>query len=350
MKPDGVGDEHGLAARELQAAGRGVEGGEEPVLDEHAGVGQLVEQRRLAGVRVADDGDVGEAAAVPRLALGVAVAGDLAAGRASSRVMRRWMRRRSTSSWVSPGPRVPMRAPPRRHAARLLRERLAPAPEPRQPVPQQRQLDLRLALLAGGVLGEDVEDHRGAVDGGAPEQLLEVELLGRRELVVEDDRVAVDLEGDLAQLLGLALADVVRRVGRVAPLHDPGDLVGAGGVDELRQLVERRVDVVERLVAEGDADEDDLLAEGALDELGRGGMRLGSQSGPGVVDRTDKRDRRRHADLRAAEIDLGRRRRPSRTVTRSPASPQRLAAAAAAHGAGAAGEGEADAPLVHVHR
>ena len=60
-----------------------------------------------------------------------------------------------------------------------------------------------------------------------------------------------------------------RRIGRVAPLHDPADLVGAGGVDEERELVEGRVDVVERLVAEGDADEDDLLAEGALDELGR---------------------------------------------------------------------------------
>ena len=155
----------------------------------------------------------------------------------------------------------------RRHAAGLLRQLLAPAAQARQPVAQQRQLDLGLALLARGVLGEDVEDHRGAVDGRAPEQLLEVVLLRRRQLVVEDDRVAVDLEADLAQLLGLALADVVRGVGRVAALHDAGDLVGAGGVDQLRQLVERRVDVVGRRVAEGDADEDDLLPEGPLDEL-----------------------------------------------------------------------------------
>ena len=53
------------------------------------------------------------------------------------------------------------------------------AAEARQPVAEQGQLDLRLALLAVGVLGEDVEDHRGAVDGGAAEQLLEVALLGR---------------------------------------------------------------------------------------------------------------------------------------------------------------------------
>ena len=67
----------------------------------------------------------------------------------------------------------------RRHAAALLGERRALAAEAGQPVAEQGQLDLGLALLAVGVLGEDVEDHRGAVDGGAPEELLEVALLGR---------------------------------------------------------------------------------------------------------------------------------------------------------------------------
>ncbi len=60
-----------------------------------------------------------------------------------------------------------------------------------------------------------------------------------RELVVEHDRVGVDRLATARELLGLALADVGGRVGRVAALHDPGDLVGAGGVDEQGQLVER---------------------------------------------------------------------------------------------------------------
>ena len=63
--------------------------------------------------------------------------------------------------------------------AALLAEAVAPAAEAGQPVAQLGQLDLGLALLAVGVLGEDVEDHRGAVDGRAAEQLLEVALLGR---------------------------------------------------------------------------------------------------------------------------------------------------------------------------
>ena len=75
MKPTVSVQQHPLAAGQVEAAGGGVEGGEQAVLDEHAGVGELVEQRRLAGVRVADDGDLLEAAAGAALALRVAVAG-----------------------------------------------------------------------------------------------------------------------------------------------------------------------------------------------------------------------------------------------------------------------------------
>ena len=154
----------------------------------------------------------------------------------------------------------------RGHAARLLRQIPALAANARQPVAQQRQLDLRLALLAVRVLGEDVEDHRGAVDRRASEQLLEVELLRRRQLVVEHDGVGVDRQRHFAELLGLALADVGRRVGAVPALHDTGHLVGTGGVHELRELVERRLDVVGVRAVEGDADEHELLAGLAGDE------------------------------------------------------------------------------------
>ena len=53
------------------------------------------------------------------------------------------------------------------------------------------QLDLELALGRVGVVGEDVEDHRGAIDHGHAERLLEVALLARAELVVARDDVCV---------------------------------------------------------------------------------------------------------------------------------------------------------------
>ena len=58
---DRVGHEDGLTTREREAARRRVEGGEETVFDQDTGGRQPVQQRRLAGVRVAHDGHVAQA-------------------------------------------------------------------------------------------------------------------------------------------------------------------------------------------------------------------------------------------------------------------------------------------------
>ena len=262
---DRVGEQHLLAAGQVEATGGGVEGGEQAVLDEHAGVGEPVEERRLAGVRVADDGDPLGAGPVLGLALRGAVLVDLAQlglelvdASLDATAIDLELRLARTA-------RADLGAA-RRRAAALLRQGRALAADARQAVPQEGQLDLGLALLAVGVLGEDVEDHCGPVDGGATEQLLEVALLRRGELVVEHHRVAVGLQRDLAELLGLALADVGGRVGRGAALHEARDLVGAGCVDELRELVEPGFGVLGGVRGEGDAHQDDLLPEGALDQ------------------------------------------------------------------------------------
>ena len=121
------------------------------------------------------------------------------------------MRRRSTSSWVSPGPLVPI--PP---ACWDKREALAS--KAREPVAAKGQLDLCPAFWRVGVLGEDVEDHRRSVNSRPTEDLLEVALLGRRQLVVEDDGVGIDGLADPAQLLRLAPPDISGRVGCLTPL------------------------------------------------------------------------------------------------------------------------------------
>ena len=59
----------------------------------------------------------------------------------------------------------------------------------RQGVLELRQLDLEPALGAGRVLGEDVEDQLGAVDDPRRERVLEGALLGRIELVVDNQDV-----------------------------------------------------------------------------------------------------------------------------------------------------------------
>ncbi len=108
----------------------------------------------------------------------------------------------------------------------------------RQVVLELGQLHLQLALGAGGMGGEDVEDHRRAVDDRHAELLLEVALLARAQLVVAGDHVGVALVRGLLCLLDLAGAQVGVGVRRVASLdHLPHDF-HPGCAQQLAQLVE----------------------------------------------------------------------------------------------------------------
>ena len=112
-------------------------------------------------------------------------------------------------------------------ATGLPRHRLTPAAQARQEVLQLGQLDLRLALSGLRVLGEDVEDEGGAVDDLDLDDVLEGAALAGRELGVADDGVGALGDDDVAQLDGLALAQVGRGVGVGAALHDAGEHLGA---------------------------------------------------------------------------------------------------------------------------
>jgi hypothetical protein len=90
-----------------------------------------------------------------------------------------------------------------------------------------------------GVAGEDVEDHRRAVDDRHVERLLEVALLARAELVVAGDHVGVGGDRQRLQLLDLALAEVVvgmRLLAMLDQLSDDGDARGAQQLLELGEI------------------------------------------------------------------------------------------------------------------
>jgi hypothetical protein len=80
---------------------------------------------------------------------------------------------------------------------------------PREVVLELGELDLELALGAAGVVGEDVEDDRRAVDHRHAERLLEVSLLARLQLVVACHQVGVRLAQRPPELSQLPLAEVV---------------------------------------------------------------------------------------------------------------------------------------------
>ena len=132
---------------------------------------------------------------------------------------------------------------PRADPTSLLGESDTLSSKAREPVAAEGELNLRLTFRGVGVLGEDVEDHRSAVDGGPTEDLLKIALLGGSQFVVEDDRVGVDGLADPAQFLRLAPPDVGGRIGCRAPLQHAGRLVCAGGVYEERKLVQAGFDL-----------------------------------------------------------------------------------------------------------
>ena len=100
------------------------------------------------------------------------------------------------------------------------------------------ELDLHLALGRVGVGGEDVEDQRGAVEHRDVQRGLEVALLARGELVVGDDHVGVVLFEQGLELVHLAGAEIEVRMLVVTPLGEHPDRCGAGGAQELLELLQ----------------------------------------------------------------------------------------------------------------
>ena len=116
---------------------------------------------------------------------------------------------------------------------------MGPQPaHPREVVLELGELDLQLALGRVRVVGEDVEDDRGAVDHRNVERRLEVALLTRRELVVAGDQVGAR-PLDLGLQLGeLAAPEVAVRVGRLADLKHLTRGRDAGRAQQLLELGE----------------------------------------------------------------------------------------------------------------
>src|SRR2546423_822565 len=122
-------------------------------------------------------------------------------------------------------------------------------------------------VRAVGVVGEDVEDDRRAVDDrDRVERLLEVALLARAELVVAGDDVGVGALDRHLELVELARAEVAVRVRVLAMLDHLADGGDARGTQELLELGE----VV--AVGEGRDHQGTLTSPSGTGAVGRGGL------------------------------------------------------------------------------
>ena len=206
---DSVGQQVAATA-DLERASRGIQRVEEAVPHAHLGAGERVQQGGLAGVGVAGQGHGGQPGT---LALGAHdAAGALGVLEPPAQGRDAVTRKPAISLDLglarAPGADAAVHAP----GAQALEVRPQPA-HAREVVLQLRELDLEVALRGLGVVGEDVEDHRGAVDHGRAERLLEVALLARQQLVVARHQVGVRFRDRSLELHQLALAEVAVGVG-----------------------------------------------------------------------------------------------------------------------------------------
>src|SRR5581483_1490209 len=153
---DRVGEEDDEAFRKAEPPDGRVERREEPILDHDARLREAVHQRRLAGVRVADERDGRKRDG--RALVAVDVPGPLDVLE-PARQLRDPL---ADAPAIDFELRLPRSARP--DAAAEARE-VRPLPrEPRPEILELRELDLHLALEAPRALREDVEDQRAPVD------------------------------------------------------------------------------------------------------------------------------------------------------------------------------------------
>jgi hypothetical protein len=124
-------------------------------------------------------------------------------------------------------------------AAGQTRKGVVSLAEARKEISHLRELDLQLSIGAFGVLSENVEDELCTIDDLEIGQAGDVVRLRRSEVVVEDERLCIELHGADHHILELAAAENVSRVHAVTHLQHAIDHFDPRSPCELRELSQR---------------------------------------------------------------------------------------------------------------
>ena len=262
---DGVAEQHAPARRQRQQADGRIERGEHLGVGEHARPGQPIEERRFAGVGVADQRQNGQRNGRALAAM------QGAAGAHAFELFIYFLDAPRDSAAV--GFELRFTRASGSDTAAQARHFDAPSGQARQHVVELRQLDLQAAFPRAGAAGEDIEDELRAVDDLDFERFFEIALLGGRQVVVEDDHGRADGGDRGGELAHLARSDERGGFDTVAALDLALDHDRAGARSQLRQLFERffGIERLRCLPLELEPDQDRLLV---------GGVRRGRDARP----------------------------------------------------------------------
>jgi hypothetical protein len=166
---------------------------------------QRVEQRRLAGIGVANQRNAEHIATHPRLALHATLARQL--GQALLQQLD------PIAKQAAVGLQLLFTRPPHADATALPFQVSPAANQPGRQMLQLRQFDLQLALGARGPQGKNIENQTGAVDDAAFQQAFQIALLGRRQIMVENYQISLTRRHHGTDLVDLAFASIGFRIG-----------------------------------------------------------------------------------------------------------------------------------------
>ena len=212
----GVGDDGGAALRQADGALGGVQRGEQQVLGQDLRARQPVEQGRLAGVGIADQGDRGERGLLPLFPVQAAGAADL--------LQLALQLDDAVGDQAAVELDLGLAGAAGRAGAAALALQVGPgADQAGFLIVEPRQFDLQPALLRPRAAAEDLENEPGAVDDLAVPFLFQIALLDRRQVVVDDGGFGFGGADQGSQFLDLAGAEQ----GRGRGLAQAHDLLGA---------------------------------------------------------------------------------------------------------------------------
>jgi hypothetical protein len=127
----------------------------------------------------------------------------------------------------------------RADSAAETRQRMTLAGKTREPVFQLREFDLQTPFGRACAMGEYVENQLGAVDDLDLNGGLEVPLLRRRELVIDNQDVGLMSSRQFLQLLDLAISKQRSGVEDGSNLEHLGHYRGAGAGGQFGKLAKR---------------------------------------------------------------------------------------------------------------
>src|SRR5919201_19075 len=103
---------------------------------------------------------------------------------------------------------------------------------------EARELDLELAFACPGALREYFENQLGAIEHAQVERALDVALLRRRELMVEDDERRVQLGCRAAHFVDLAATGVELGIGALPAAAQHAMARDAGALDQAHDFLD----------------------------------------------------------------------------------------------------------------